>query len=91
MKKYITIDGDSSDWYEKAVFTLKSESASNIPDNLFLYAEQIVENYLKKNSVRSNQVTTNKRSQTKYIDYFFYVALFMCTISLIVLIWRMLL
>ena len=49
MKKQITIDGEGSDWYEKAIFILRDKKESHIPDDLFLYAEQIVENYLKKN------------------------------------------
>ncbi len=53
MKKQITIDGKQSDWFEKAVFVLKEKEVAQLPANLFLYAEHLVENQLKKNSYKN--------------------------------------
>ncbi len=49
MKKQITLDGEKSDWFEKAIFVLKDKPQQAIPNNLFYYAEDIIETYLKKN------------------------------------------
>lgn len=48
MKKEIIIDGKGSDWFEKATFVLKGNDTSNLPKDLFSYAEEIVEKHLKK-------------------------------------------
>lgn len=48
MKKEIVIDGKASDWFEKATFVLKGNNTSNLPKDLFSYAEEIVESHLKK-------------------------------------------
>ncbi len=48
MKKEIVIDGKASDWFEKATFVLKGNDTSNLPKDLFSYAEEIVERHLKK-------------------------------------------
>ena len=48
LKKEIVIDGSGSDWFEKAVFTLKEEDRSKMPKNLLSYAEELVEKQLKK-------------------------------------------
>lgn len=62
LKKEIVIDGSSSDWFEKAVFTLKEEDRSKVPKNLFSYAEELVEKQLKKFPSNVNiKGETNKR------------------------------
>ena len=48
MKREITVDGKASDWFEKAVFTLKDEQVKSVPKDLFSYAEELVEKYLKR-------------------------------------------
>lgn len=48
MKKEIVIDGKASDWFETATFVLKANNKSNLPKDLFSYAEEIVESHLKK-------------------------------------------
>lgn len=48
MKKEIIIDGSASDWFEKATFILKDTHANVIPKDLMSYAEEIVENHMKK-------------------------------------------
>lgn len=48
MKKEITIDGKESDWFERATFILKTNDMEKVPDNLFTYAEEIIESYMKK-------------------------------------------
>ncbi len=48
MKKEIVIDGKTSDWFEKATFVLKDNHVENLPKDLMYYAEQLVENHMKK-------------------------------------------
>lgn len=50
MKKEIMIDGTASDWFEKAIFILKEEDMSKLPNDLMSYAEEIVEQCMKKRS-----------------------------------------
>ncbi len=67
MKKQITIDGQQSDWFEKAVFVLKESKTTPIPNNLFQYAEHLVENQLKKSPISFNQAS--KKTETPYDPY----------------------
>lgn len=48
MKKEIIIDGSASDWFEKATFVLKETHVNAMPKDLMNYAEEIVENHMKK-------------------------------------------
>lgn len=48
MKKEVIIDGKASDWFEKAIFVLKDTHTEELPKDLFFYAEQLVENHMKK-------------------------------------------
>ena len=48
MKKEIIIDGTASDWFEKATFILKETHANAMPKDLMHYAEELVENHMKK-------------------------------------------
>ncbi len=92
MKKQITIDGENSDWYEKAIFILKDKEPHYVPDNLFLYAEQIVENHLKKNPQgltyhskgKTKRVKKEGSSAARFIDYFFNFSLFVCAVSIVI-------
>ena len=67
MKKQITINGEKSDWFEKATFVLKEENEKKIPKNLFIYAEHLVENYLKRHSGISYSQTEAYKKQMNYI------------------------
>ncbi|MDF2877130.1 MAG: hypothetical protein K0S30_226 [Clostridia bacterium] len=85
MKRQVTIDGDKSDWYEKAVFILKEREINNIPDNLFLYAENIIENHLKKTpGIIPYKKYEKKTSNAKTIDRFFNISLAVCGITFII-------
>lgn len=69
MKKQITIDGQQSDWFEKAIFVLKESKATPIPNNLFQYAEHLVENQLKKMPTMLHPVSKNKEaSYDPYVE-----------------------
>lgn len=48
MKKEVTIDGMASDWFEKATFTLKDSGKVAMPKDLTSYAEELIENYMKR-------------------------------------------
>ena len=55
MKKEIIIDGKTSDWFEKATFVLKENSVEDLPKDLMHYAEQLVENHMKKFPIMNNK------------------------------------
>ncbi len=67
MKKQITIDGQQSDWFEKAIFVLKENKPTPIPNNLFQYAEHLVENQLKKTPIPFNKAS--KKIEASYDPY----------------------
>ena len=67
MKKQITIDGGQSDWFEKAVFTLKENKSVPMSKNLFQYAEQLVETQLKKAPLFTREPV--KKVETGYDPY----------------------
>lgn len=64
MKKEIVIDGKASDWFEKATFVLKEGQSSNLPKDLFSYAEEIVERHLKK----MPQAASHNQKQKSYLE-----------------------
>ena len=73
MSKEIIIDGEESDWFEKAVFTLKSNKKIPQGESLFKHAEEIVEMKLKKmpqsNIINSSKVNLNIKDANKlYMD-----------------------
>ena len=79
MKKEIIIDGNGSDWFEKATFVLKDSQTNKIPQDLKSYAEEIIENYMKKsphNNVRAlpkvdfthQAMAAYEKTQTAYND-----------------------
>lgn len=94
MKKEIIIDGQQSDWYEKAIFVLKDE-VNNPPleYKLSSYADELVENYLKKiprAKVMHNKTLYNRNHKTSkltqsYIDLFFYFSILSAIIAVILL------
>ena len=69
MSREIIIDGDDSDWFEKAIFILKDNK--KVPNNksLFEHAEEIIENKLKKmpqgNIIDSSKVKLNMKQENK--------------------------
>ena len=56
MKKEIIIDGKTSDWFEKATFILKENHVEALPKDLMHYAEQLVENHMKRFPVMDRKV-----------------------------------
>ena len=69
MSREIIIDGDNSDWFEKAIFTLKDNKKLPRNQNLFEYAEEIVETQIKKmpysNNVQSSKVNLSIKDANK--------------------------
>lgn len=67
MKREITVDGKASDWFEKAVFTLKDEQVKSMPKDLVSYAEELVEKYLKRypTSSGNDMVAKNKEQEAE--------------------------
>ena len=73
MPKEIIIDGDNSDWFEKAIFILKDNKKLPRNQNLFEYAEEIIETQIKKmpysNNVQSSKVNLNIKDVNRlYIE-----------------------
>ena len=66
MKREIIIDGTASDWFEKATFILKDDSKIQTPNNLVNYAEELIENHMKK-CPQSNPV--NKIPSLSPVDF----------------------
>jgi len=67
VKREITVDGKASDWFEKAVFTLKDEQVKSMPKDLVSYAEELVEKYLKRypTSSGNDMVAKNKEQEAE--------------------------
>lgn len=102
MKKQIILDGEKSDWYEKAIFILKDKEIGPMPEHLFLYAEDLVENHLKRYPTRNNinkYETTEKiqrekkqnylKRRARRIDIFFNTSLVICLICIVLVIVQM--
>lgn len=48
-KKIILIKGDNSNWYEQAIFIMRTDIApKNVPVDFVLEAEKIINNYMQK-------------------------------------------
>lgn len=101
MKRQITVDGDQSDWFEQAVFTLKDQDGEIIPRDLFQYAEQLVEMELKKMAGIKTQVEVIKKEveakessnpktfkKEKLKDGVLYTAVTACFIGVVILLFN---
>lgn len=80
MSRQIEIRGETSDWYNLAIFELKEDvHQSDLPKDLVHYAEQLVEKSLKlnqfTNKVKTTQKANTKESHYKWIDYFFWTSI----------------
>ncbi len=47
-KKVILINGNKSNWYDQVIFIVKESNQNNIPKNLVLEAEKIINEYMAK-------------------------------------------
>lgn len=71
MSRKVVVNGKKSDWYESATFVLKDTTQGcQYPRDLENYAEELIENYLKKGG-RSHQNTDSY----KWIDNFFFISI----------------
>ena len=53
-KKVILINGNKYNWYDQVIFIVKESNQNNIPKNLVLEAEKIINEYMaKKYSVKN--------------------------------------
>lgn len=70
MKREIIIDGSASDWFEKATFVLKDSKPNNIPKDLTSYAEEIIENHMKKSpDFTTKAAPVYEQAQKAYHDH----------------------
>ena len=83
MKKEIVIDGEKSDWYERAIFILKEDIQNNkVPKKLSSYAEELIEDYIKKTPIYTQKIT--KQSVQKRINMFLGISITIFAISLLI-------
>ncbi len=74
-KKVILINGDKSNWYDQVIFIMKENKQENIPKNLVLEAEKIINEYISKKYNKTNVClqqekpsNINKHSNKKTIN-----------------------
>ncbi|WP_250277798.1 hypothetical protein [[Clostridium] colinum] len=53
-KKVILISGNKSNWYDQVIFIVKENKQENIPKNLVLEAEKIINEYISKKYNKTN-------------------------------------
>nr|WP_317358683.1 hypothetical protein [uncultured Tyzzerella sp.] len=65
-KKVILINGDKSNWYEQVIFIIKDNKENNVPKNLVLEAEKIINEYMSKkyNSTNIDKIPPNNIKKT---------------------------
>lgn len=85
-KREIIIDGQDSDWYERAIFILKDHGHQNRPKNLFKYAEELVENSCKKGITRNSKEHMQNSFQDVFINIIFVSGIMALILSFILLI-----
>ena len=59
-KKVILINGDKSNWYDQVIFIVKENKEENMPKNLVLEAEKIINEYISKKYNKTNVYTQSK-------------------------------
>lgn len=59
-KKVIMVDGKNSEWYEKAIFIMRSDTNTQ-PIDLINEAEKIINSYMIKTSNTINEIKTKTR------------------------------
>ncbi len=94
-KKVILIKGDSSRWFEQAIFILKDDEPRYIPKNFVAEAEKIINNYMAKkyspginlSSAYSKAAKTEpkrkidaKQNKSKKYDRFLNISIILCCI-----------
>lgn len=88
MDKKITLDGKTSDWYEKAIFVLKDEHVNRKDIDFIQCAESIIENYMKTCATVSQierQLKEPKEKSYKWVDHFFTASLCVLGIAMMCL------
>lgn len=65
-KKVIMVDGKTSEWYEKAIFIMRSDiNIDNKPIDFVTEAEKIINAYMMKTTLTLNEIKS-KPKQTKF-------------------------
>ncbi len=86
-KKVITVNGDSSKWYDKVIFVVKKEHGYKDVD-FVLEAEHIISDYMLSSDMnlgkidKPNQVTKKTRKAIDGIDIFLYISICVCILTL---------
>lgn len=91
-KKVIFINGNKSNWYEQAIFIVKENNQNNIPKNLVLEAEKIINEYLSKKYYSSynkplkqptnNNINSKNKKKLSSYNNMLNICIF-CTIAII--------
>ncbi len=96
-KKVITVNGDSTNWYDKVIFVVKKDKIEDYNDiDFVLEAENIISNYMLNSNMQMGKQYTrehytrenNTRILKKHdgIDIFLYSSICLCLVVLSVLI-----
>ncbi len=87
-KKVITVNGDSSKWYDKVIFVVKKDQGYKDVD-FVLEAENIISDYMLSSDMtldkidnRINKDTKKSKKAIDGIDIFLYVSICICIFTL---------
>ncbi len=62
-KKVIMVDGKRSEWYEKAIFIMRSDiNTDNKPIDFVNEAEKIINSYMVKSTLKINEIKNKQKS-----------------------------
>lgn len=93
-KKVILINGNNSKWYEQVIFIVKDQKTNNIPKNLVLEAEKIINEYMDKKyntnciqAVKNNTENKNK-NKIKFYNNLLNISIFLTIIFICFLLYQ---
>ncbi len=92
-KKVITVNGDSSKWYDKVIFVVKKDKEKNYNNvDFVLEAENIISDYMLSSNMSFDRSIDSQKIYAKHtkknidgIDIFLYVSICVCVFVLFAL------
>lgn len=84
-KRVIMVDGKNSEWYEKAIFIMRSDINTNTkPMNLVNEAEKIINAYMLKTTLAINEIKSKPKQIKINNEKSFNIMLNLCLVFSIV-------
>ncbi len=85
-KKVITVNGDSTKWYDKVIFVVKKEQEKSYTDvDFVMEAENIISDYMLSSNMNFGKTITTQNTHNKNtkkaidgIDIFLYISICVC-------------